>query len=170
MKNIFKIILLLLTAIALLTSCQKEKISCEELLEVGLEYGIDGYADNGYLFLKTDDEASTFFMTEKTKEIMYGQRFIDPLNATKDFAIYISSLSPYEIAIFECHSKNDTDMLLRMCYERSDELKIGLRFTEWGNASKAISIEVYEKYVIFVFTDSYYRNEGTVEEIKKLLN
>jgi hypothetical protein len=73
------------------------------------------------------------------------------------------------MAIFECYSRNDTDILLQMCYERADVLKVGLRFSEWENASKLIDIQVYKNYVIFVFTDSESRNEGTIESIKSLL-
>lgn len=169
MKKIINIIVLLLAATFLFCSCQKKSLSCEELLHIGLEYGIDSYFDSGYIFLKNDDKSSVFFMPLKTKETMYGQKFIDALEATKDFAIYVSSSSPYEMAIFECYSRNDTDILLQMCYERADVLKVGLRFSEWENASKLIDIQVYKNYVIFVFTDSESRNEGTIESIKALL-
>ena len=160
---------LLLAFLLCFCSCQKEKKTCEELLLAGLDYGIDGYIDNGYIFLKSADEASTFFMSEKTKSLMYGQKFKDTLNATCDFAIYISSRTPYEIAIFECYSQNDVDEILRMCYERADEIKIGMRFSEWEGASKAIEIQAYKKYVIFSFTDSEERNAGTIEEMKAIL-
>ena len=52
MKKHIQIFILLLALLLLFCSCQKEKKTCEELLRVGLEYGINGYADNGYVFLK----------------------------------------------------------------------------------------------------------------------
>ena len=164
------IALMLLVANFLLCSCQKEKKPCEELLKSGLEYGIDGYTHNGYVFLKNADNSSVFFMSEKTKSIMYGEKFKNALDMTADFAIYVSASNRYEMAIFECYSKNDMDEILRMCYERADEIKVGLRFSEWENASRDISVEVYKKYVIFVFTESTDRNEGTIEAIKSCLD
>ena len=103
------IALMLLVANFLLCSCQKEKKPCEELLKSGLEYGIDGYAHNGYVFLKNADNSSVFFMSEKTKSIMYGEKFKNALDMTADFAIYVSASNRYEMAIFECYSKNDMD-------------------------------------------------------------
>ena len=169
MKKRIRIFAVLFVFAFVFCSCEKEKKTCEELLLVGLDYGIDGYADNGYTFFKNADESSTFFMTENTKDSMYGMKFKSALDAACDFAIYVSASNPYEVAIFECYSKNDTDEILRMCYERADEKKIGLRFTEWETASKAIEITGYKNYVIFVFTDSGERNEEVSEEITALL-
>ncbi|MBE6534485.1 MAG: hypothetical protein E7678_05925 [Ruminococcaceae bacterium] len=168
-KRIVGCVLLLALAF-LFTSCQKEKKTCEELLCAGLEYGVDNYSQNGYVFLKNVNEDSVFFMSQKTKKIMYGEKFESALNATKDFAIYVSASVPYEIAIFECYSKNDTADILRMCYERADEKKIGLRFGEWERASEKIEVQIYKKYVIFVFAESSEKNWGIINTVKALLN
>ena len=133
----------------------------------GLEYGIDKYSQNGYIFLKNADENSIFFMPKKTKDIMYSQKFESAIDSTKDFSIYVSASTPYEIAIFECYSRNDTDEILRMCYERADEKKIALRFREMERVE--IEIEVYKNYVIFVFTESSEKNVGTIDILKSLL-
>ena len=170
MQKKIRIFVMLLAIIFLFSSCKKEKMTCEELLSAGLEYGINGYSESGYIFLKNADRSSVFFMSEKNKSVMYGEKFNDTLNSTKDFAIYVSASSPYEIAVFECYSRNDTDEILRMCYERVDEIKIALRFGEWEMSSKAIELQVYKKYVIFAFTESQERNEGVIEEIKMLLS
>ena len=162
--------LLLLVILFLFASCQKENMTCEELLSAGLDYGINGYENSGYIFLKTNDKSSAFFMTPKIKADMYGEKFIDALESTKDFAIYVSASVPYEIAIFECYSKNDIDAVLRMCYERADEIKIALKSAMWKEINNSIEIQVYKKYVIFAFTDSLERNEETIEVIKKLLS
>ena len=95
MKKHIQIFILLLALLVLFCSCQKEKKTCEELLLTGLDYGIDGYINNGYIFLKNADESSVFFMSQKTKSVIYGQKFIDILDATYDFAIYVSSSRPY---------------------------------------------------------------------------
>ena len=163
-------IIVLLLAMLFLSSCQREWLSCEELLVKGLEYGIEGYSQNGYVFLKNVDESSAFFMTDKMKSVMYGDKFRYELDATKDFAIYISASSPYEVAVFECYSKNDANEILRMCYERADEIKVGLRFSKWESQSKAIEVQTYKRYVIFAFTDSHERNEKTIDAIISRLN
>lgn len=164
------IVSLLLAILLLFCACQKENATCEELLLAGLEYGIEGYSENGYIFFKSAEKSSAFFMTEKTKNIMYGEKFCYELNAVKDFAIYISASSPYEVAVFECYSKNDANEILRMCYERTDEIKIGLKFSRWESQSKFIALQTHGRYVIFAFTDSYERNLGTVDKIISLLH
>lgn len=169
MKARIFIFITLLALFIFLSSCEKEKKTCEELLIAGLEYGISEYNNNGYIFLKNADEESTFYISPKDKVVMYGEKFQDDLASTYDFAIYTSATSPYEIAIFECLSRNDADEILRMCYERADELKVGLRFSEWERASKGIEIQIYKKHTIFCFTDSQERNEGVIDEIKSLL-
>lgn len=169
MKKRIRILALLLALIFLLFSCKKEKKTCEEILRAGLDYGIDGYQNTGYVFLKSADKSSVFFLPDKTKYSMYGEKFDGALEATKDFAIYVSASNRYEIAIFECYSRNDTDEILKMCYERADEIKIGLRFTEWENISKTIEVQAYGKYVIFVFIESAQRSEETIEKIKECL-
>lgn len=170
MKKIIRIVTLLLALAFLLTSCKKEKKTCGELLSAGLEYGINGYANSGYIYLMDAEESSVLFISEKTRENMYGKRFLGVFSVLCDFAIYTSASSPYEIAVFKCYSKNDTDEILRMCYERADKLKVGLKYTEWESASKWISVSVYKKYIIFAFTDSAERSEGAAERIIKLID
>ena len=98
MKKQIRIIIMLLAISFLFCSCEKKNVTCEELLGVGLEYGIDGYSKNGYIFLSGDDSSSIFYMSEKMKEEIYGKKFISCLNSTKDFAIYISASSPIRTA------------------------------------------------------------------------
>jgi hypothetical protein len=170
MKRRIGAFILLFAFLILFSSCEKEKKTCEELLIAGLNYGIDGYTDNGYIFLKNAEEGSTFFISQNTSATMYGEKFCDVLSSTCDFAIYVSAPIPYEVAVFECYSKNDADEILQMCYERADEIKVGLRYSEWENASKFIETVILGRYVIFVFTESQARNIGVIEEIKLLLN
>lgn len=159
------IALILIISFCFFCSCQKESRSCEELLLSSLEYGIDGYGNSGVLFLKNVDKDSVFFMSDARIIGAYGKRFKASIDSCEDFAIYFSASDPYEIAIFKCYSKNDAEDILRMCYERSDEKKIGLRFTEWEEQSKFIEIGEYKSFVFFVFTDSQSRNEAICEQI-----
>lgn len=170
MKKYTRISVLLLAVIMLLCSCKAEKKTCEELLLAGLEYGIDGYRDNGYFYFKDADEGSTVFLTEKHKKLLYGEKFVDTISSLKDFAIYTSTMSPYEISIFECYSSADVYDAMNACYERADEIKVALRFGKWEEASKGILITTYRKYVILAFTDSPQRSEETVATIISALN
>ena len=61
MKKTINTVALLLALIFILCSCQKQKKSCEELLRIGLEYGIDGYQDTGYVFLKSASKFTKVF-------------------------------------------------------------------------------------------------------------
>ena len=161
---------LILVIAMLLCSCKNEKKTCEELLVAGLEYGIDGYRDNGYFYLKSADESSALFLTEKKKKILYGERFFDTISSLKDFAIYTSASTPYEISIFECYSSADAYEAVLACYERADDIKVAMRFGKWEEASKGIFITIYKKYVILAFTDSPQRSEETAEAIISALN
>lgn len=169
MKRIVACFLLLLTAFFLLSSCAREEKSCEELLMLGLEYGIDGYRNNGYIYLKEAEEGESLFFSEKKKKTVYGERFLEILEDVEDFAIYFSASTPYEIAVFKSATRNLNDGLVRMCYERADQKKVGLRFTEWEVASKSITVSVYRTYVFFIFTDSAERNEGVEAELRGAL-
>ena len=164
-----KIIIAVFSVLFLLCSCSAESVSCEEVLTFALDYGIDGYKNNGYVFLKNAEEGDTFFITEKNKITMYGEGFLDSLERCEDFAIYVSASSPYEIAIFKCYSRNDTDDIFRMCCERADELKVGLRYGSWEQPSRDILISGYKNYVIFLFTDSAERNEDIAQGIEKMI-
>ena len=134
------------------------------------EYGIENYADNGKVFLKKADEGDTFFISEKIKRTMYGERFLEAIKKTEDFAIYVSASNPYEIAVFKCYSKNDTEDILQMCYERADEIKVALRFGKWEEATKGILIRGYKNYVVFLFTDSSERNDDIAYNLENMIS
>ena len=134
-----------------------------------IEYGIEGYANNGMVFLKNADEGDAFYISEKIKKTMYGERFVEDLDKTEDFAIYVSASNPYEIAIFKCYSRNDTEDILQMCYERADEIKVALRFGKWEEATKGILIRGYKNYVVFLFTDSADRNEDIAYNLENMI-
>lgn len=169
-KLIKKTVFLLLSLSILLCSCNASQVKCETLLLYALDYGIDGYKDNGNIFLKSAEEGDAFFISQKVKKTMYGERFFDCLEASEDYAIYVSASTPYEIAIFKCFSRNDIDNILRMCYERADELKVALRFGKWAQASKSILISEFKNYILFLFTESGERNENIAEELKKTIS
>lgn len=165
-----RIFIILLVVLCVFCSCKKSLANCEELLMFSVEYGIENYADNGKVFLKSAEEGDAFFISHKIKKIMYGERFVDALDKTEDFAIYVSASTPYEIAIFKCYSRNDTEKLLQMCYERADELKVALRFGKWESATKDILIRGYKNYVVFLFTDSADRNEDIAYNLENMIS
>ena len=165
-----RIFFMLLAFLSLFCSCQKSAVDCEELLSFSVGYGIEDYENNGTVFLKKAEEGDAFFISDKTKITMYGKRFFETLNETEDFAIYVSASSPYEIAIFKCYSRNDTEDVLQMCYERADELKVALRFGKWENATEGILIRGYKNYIVFLFTDSKERNENIAYNIENMLS
>ena len=94
---------------------------------------------------------------------------MEVVDKSEDFAIYFSASAPYEIAVFKSDSRNLNSELIKMLYERADEKKIALRFTEWERGSRDIKISAYGKYVLFIFTDSNERNEGVEQEIYRML-
>ena len=170
MRYLKRMFFILLAVLCCFCSCNDSDADCEELLTFCVKYGIENYQDNGTVFLKYAEEGDVFFASEKIKETMYGKRFLEDLEKTEDFAVYVSASAPYEIAVFKCYSKNDTEDVLQMCYERADELKVALRFGQWEEASRGILIRIYGRYVLFLFTDSADRNESIACDIENLLN
>ena len=167
MKKYRALFLLLLVSLLVLSSCKNEKKSCEELLLIAAEYGIDNYGENGYLFLNSAEENSSFYFSRSKKISLYGERYLQCLDEIKDYACFLSSADPYEIAVFECFSRDQTDEIIKMCYERSDLLKVGLRYTKWETASKGITVFAYKKYVVLLFTESEEMNRAVEENLKK---
>ena len=86
----------------------------------------------------------------------------------------VSLLNNHDSALYPLLLSSFVTMILGLFplifVERADEIKIGLRFGKWEIMSRFIEIQVYQKYVIFAFTESQERNEGVIEEIKSLLN
>lgn len=152
------------------SSCARNEKSCEELLTVALEYGIENYGENGYFFFKSASAGESFFLSETKREKIYGARFVEALNGTADYAIYFAASAPYEIAIFKCHSRNDLDEIVKMCYERLDTKRVGLRFGRWESASREILVSVKGRYVFFIFTDCAERSYGVEEALIAALN
>ena len=160
---------MLLAVSCFFCSCEKKALSCEELLMFCVEYGIENYSDNGTVFFKEAEEGDAFFISDKIKERMYGERFLEALDGTEDFAIYVSASTPYEIALFKCYSRNDTENILRMCYERADELKVALRFGKWEKATQGILIRGYKNHVVFLFTETQELNEDIAYNLERML-
>lgn len=163
---VFLICLVIICAL-LLFSCgsKKKTVNCEELLIRGIEYCISGYRDNGYLFLKGSSKEDSFYMPESLKRTLYGERHLKALEECKDYAVYLSASTPYELAVFECYSRDGAEEILQMCYERADTLKVGLRFTEWERASKGIYVFLSKRRVFFLFCESFELSESAVEEL-----
>jgi hypothetical protein len=121
---------------------------------------IDG---NGEIYLCGAQEGDIGYASRDLLVTLYGEKNVEEyFTVISDYAIYISAREPGEIAIFECFSRSDTDLVAAMCFERSDELKVALR----GGKDEEIQVKVYSRFVILCFTES---SEKLCEHFAKLI-
>lgn len=79
---------------------------------------------------------------------MYGEEAKRCFPLVEEYAIYLSSSTPCEIAVFRCYAASDTDALARMCLSRSETLRTLLRHTEYHALVENANIEVRGRTVI----------------------
>ena len=147
-KNIpIKILCLLLAgAVLLLPSCSRRGASAEELL---YKICADAELPAGKTYLCSAAEGDAAYLSPDTAETLFGAdsvKEIFPL--IEDYAIYISTAIPQEIAVFRAYSRSDTDALAAMCLSRIDTLSVLLNGTSLAADSEIIK---RGKYVIMLF-------------------
>lgn len=155
MKPVFRFAAALV-ALCLLFSCGCSReipdaysLLCDLLLRSGED--TDG---SGYIYSKTAEEGSEGYLTDERLILLYGEKYEKLSPLVEDCALYISARGVGELAIFKCFSRSDTDALLPLLLERADLLKVGLRGTPFEEKSRAISIRISGKYLLFCFVET----------------
>ncbi len=150
-KKLITVFLSLILCLSLF-SCEKAAPSAKELLgEL-----CDGLRlPAGEVYFMGACEGEDGYMPEDTARIIYGDSFIsDTMPKLSDFALYLSSFpTPYEAAVFICHSRSDTDSLLSVCLERKDTLSVLLRGTEYASLPQNARIFAKGRCVAMVLSD-----------------
>ena len=112
----------------------------------------DSELPSGTTYLSGVPEGSSSYLSTDTAEVLYGEEAADEVfPLVKDYAIYLSSFAePYEVAVFECYSRSDTDEVAKMCLERAETLKVSLRGTQYSSIAENAKVEISGKFVIMV--------------------
>lgn len=144
MKN--SILIFLCIALVFCFASCKERMSAEDTL-----YRIcaDSELPSGETYLKSSEEGSIGYLDGNMITSLYGKEGRTAFALLEDYAIYLSSFAePYEIAVFRCYSRSDTDTIAKLCLSRIEELRVILRDTEYFVLVDRASVTVKGKTVI----------------------
>ena len=151
----------------LFSSCTvKSSIGADNLLLELLRVSGEDIEGNGYVYVSFAIEGELGFFDDAKKVAMYGENATEGyFRCIEEYAIFVSSRVPSEIAVFKCFSLSDTDTVARMCLERADVLKVALRGTSYEGKSSAIEVTVIGRYVVFCFAENGRKVEEKFREL-----
>lgn len=137
------------------TGCSSgEDAHCEDILPELLAVSGEDFEGNGEIYFGNSAEGELGYLSESMKAKLYGESEAElAFSKIEDYALFLSSRVPGEIAIFKCYSASDTDTVAAMCLERADTLKVALRGSEWEGKSEKIRVTIHRRYVVMSFTD-----------------
>ena len=143
MKRLVALILAVLLAMPFLSGCRGSgktdgKLMLEKIREA------HGELPAGRVYHSEAEEGDPEFLSLHKLEGLYGKKHISVcLPLVSHWAIYLSSFAlPWEMAVFVCHSKSDTDTVAKMCFARGDIIKAYILHRE---EYSHISAEVWVK-------------------------
>ncbi len=152
MKRSLSIFLLVLCLA--LSSCSSANASCVDILSGLIDLGSEEARKNGQVFLLSAEEGEAEYFSVQNQALMYGEEAVEHcFLKIEDYAIFTSSHTPEEIAVFKCYSVSDTDEIAKMCLDRADSIKVSLRGSVWQEKSEKIRVTIYRRFVVFAFTD-----------------
>ncbi len=99
-------------------------------------------------------EGSEGYCSSDLRKRLYGDHAEEVFKTVEEYAIYLSFFEmPYEIAVFRCYSASDANRVAAMCLERSDQLQIALRGTDWERYGTDAQIVCKGRWVVMAVTD-----------------
>ncbi len=149
-KKAVGVVIIILTFI--LSSCSTAKN--EDLFPHLLELCGENTEENGYFYLSSALEEEPTYMSEQAKKLLYGVGAESSFQKLEAFSIFVSSRTPYELALLECRSASDTAELAKMCLRRADSIKVTLRYTPYEEASRDIRVCVSGHFVLMCFSEA----------------
>ena len=124
MKIFSRFVLVVLALLFALSSCGKKErgasdVLCEVLSKIE-KLPSGSFSSAGAV------EGSEEYLSENLCITLYGERSLrDVFPLIEDFSIYMCSFEyPFEVAIFKCYSRSDTDSVAQMCFLRGDVFKV----------------------------------------------
>jgi hypothetical protein len=124
MRKFSRFVLLVFAFLFALSSCGGKEKSTSEMLEAVLSE-IEKLPEGSFI-REGSVEGSDEYLSEDLCTTLYGERAVsDVFPLIEDFAIYLCSFEyPFEVAIFKCYSRSDTDSVAEMCFLRGDVVKV----------------------------------------------
>ena len=144
----FLIFFLILSLAVTACGCRQREAGTAVLL--GEEMArVDGLP-SGQIYRSDASEEEAAYFSSHLMRVMYGEEAEEwcfPL--LEEYAIYLSShQAPYEIAVFRCYARSDTDRIARMCLSRVELLRIHLARTPFRVHADAATVCVEGRTVI----------------------
>ena len=125
MRRFLQIALFILAFLMIfLSSCGREGKNAAEVFD-GFIFEIEKLPD-GDILRSGSIEGSGEYLSESICATLYGERATkDIFPLVENFSIYLCSFAyPFEVAVFKCYSKSDTDLVSEMCFKRGDMVKV----------------------------------------------
>ncbi len=142
---------ILALAVLFCPSCGRKNASAEEIL-YKICASLELPAGKTYLLEATEGEEN--YLSPDTAQGLYGSSSVkEDFPLIEDYAIYLSSSLPCEIAVFKCYSRSDTDSVSAMCLERADELAVLMKNTELNGISQSATVITDKKYVVMLLCE-----------------
>ncbi len=144
MKRII-IFSLILALVLSLSSCADTRSAEDVLLDITKD--IDALPF-GNLYLKSANEGEDAHPTDSLIRSLYHDRATEyEFTLIEDYAIYICSHKPCEVAVYKCYSSSDTDVIAAMCLSRIDKLCVWLEGTPFADIPKNASVRINGRFV-----------------------
>ena len=151
-RALFIFVIIIVLTLSACSSRGEEK-TLDIISELLLLSGED-IEDSGYLYDLNASEEDIGYFSLDTRRLLYGENQDIYFSKIEDGAIFVSSRVPCEIAVFKCYSYHDRELIVRMCLERADMIKIALKSGQWEEKSQSIRILPHGKYVLFCFAEN----------------
>ena len=140
-----KFIVFLILTMLIFTSCSDSRSAEDTLFSISKELDSLPY---GNIYLKSSKEGEDSFLNRDTITTLYSESANEyEFTLIEDFAIYLCTKVPCEIAVFKCFSSSDTDVIAAMCLKRIDMLCILLEETPYKDIPKNAKVSISGKFV-----------------------
>ena len=145
---ILQILMVIILSLAILfgaLSCRQSERAEDMLYRICTELELP----SGETYLKSAEEGSTGYLDQSMINTLYGKEGASVFLLIEDYAIYLSSFAvPYEVAVFKCYSRSDSDSVAELCLERIETLKVILRDSEHFELVQRARVEIKGRYVV----------------------
>ncbi|MBE6667999.1 MAG: hypothetical protein E7607_06810 [Ruminococcaceae bacterium] len=151
----FSLILILAVALSLVC-CGTNNKPCEKILN-----GITDDVKNlpaGKIYRSHSEAGTDGYFTESMRKAMYGEDSERYFSLMEEYALFVSSGEPCEIAVFKCYSATDARSVEFMCMNRLQLLRVALNGTGFSSLCDGIRVIREGRYVVFVMAKGYCGN------------
>ena len=128
----------------LLTGCACRKVEQGAATQLSERMAKNDGLPSGQIYRSDALAGEEGYFSSQMMSVMYGEEAETrcfPL--LEDYAIYLSSRQlPYEIAVFRCYAKSDTDRIVKMCLMRIETMRVLLAGTPFRQSADAATVSV----------------------------